>query len=216
MISYKHKCIYVHIPKTGGSSINHQYLPIKVERKHLVGNYKSRFQPMAWGLQHLRASYILGEVGYDIFSKFFKFSFVRNPWDKLVSQYLYSKRATTYELREWLGTNIDSTFEEYVEKLYNSNPMILQHPHWLEQYQFLFDLKGNQLVDFIGKFENFEEDCYYVRDILKMKKIKLPHMNQSPNRKHYTEYYNDKTQKMVEKIYKKDIEIFQYKFGEPK
>jgi len=103
MISYKHKCIFVHIPKSGGSSINHQFLPIKVERKHLIGNYKSRFQPIEWGLQHLRASYILGEVGYDIFSKFFKFSFVRNPWDKLVSQYIYTKSLQRHALREWIG-----------------------------------------------------------------------------------------------------------------
>ena len=154
MISYKHRCIFVHIPKSGGSSINHQFLPIKVERKHLVGNYKSRFQPMEWGLQHLRASYILGEVGYDIFDKFFKFSFVRNPWDKLVSQYFYTKSPQRHALREWIGITIDSTFDEYIEKVCNANPLVLQHPHWARQYEFLYDTQGNQMVNFIGKFEN--------------------------------------------------------------
>ena len=215
MISYKHRCIFVHIPKSGGSSINHQFLPIKVERKHLIGNYKSRFQPMEWGLQHLRASYILGEVGYDIFSKFFKFSFVRNPWDKLVSQYFYTKSPQRHALREWIGITIDSTFDEYIEKVYNANPLVLQHPHWARQYEFLYDTQGNQMVNFIGKFENLKEDYNTICTILKTKKSKLPHYNQSV-RNHYTEYYNNKTKKMVEEVYIKDIETFQYKFGEAK
>lgn len=217
MVSYKHKCIYVHIPKTGGSSINHLLLPIKHERKHLIGNYRSRFQPMEWGLQHLRASYILGELGYEIFNKFFKFSFVRNPWDKLVSQYFYTSAVVRHELREWVGITIDSTFEEYITKLYNSNPLVLTHPHWAHQHEFLYDLKGNQMVNFIGKFENFQEDYNQICDILKIERTELPQINKSSPRKekHYTEFYNDKTRKMVETIYKKDIEIFQYKFGEP-
>jgi len=110
---------------------------------------------------------------------------------------------------------IDSTFDEYIEKVYNSSPLILQHPHWARQCEFLYDTKGNQMVNFIGKFESLKEDYNTICEILKVNKPKLPHHNQSV-RNHYTEYYNDKTKKMVEEVYIKDIEIFQYKFGEAK
>ena len=68
-------------------------------------------------------------------------------------------------------------------------------------------------VDFLGRFENFENDFSYVCNYLNIPDLKLPHINKR-NRNRYTEYYDDETREIVEEKYARDIEYFGYKFGE--
>ena len=94
MISHTHKCIFVHIPRTAGSSVEAILWPDLRKESDLwmgfVSKYRNKYQ--TGGLQHLQASQIIREVGEDIFSHYFKFSIVRNPWDKAVSQFTYMKQ----------------------------------------------------------------------------------------------------------------------------
>jgi len=68
-------------------------------------------------------------------------------------------------------------------------------------------------IDFIGRFENLQQDYDVVCDKIGMPSKKLQVFNSTPH-KHYTEYYNDETVGIVAELYSKDIEYFGYKFGE--
>ena len=106
MISHKHKCIFVHIPKTAGTSIENVIWPLKSDRvvenlwMGIVKPYYNKYQ--TGGLQHLTSNEIKREVGSDVFNSYYKFSVIRNPWDIGVSQFVYMKQKRR-DLRRCIG-----------------------------------------------------------------------------------------------------------------
>jgi hypothetical protein len=115
MISHKHHCIFVHIPKTGGSSIEDVIWPGERTEADLwmgfISRYSNKYQ--TGGLQHLLARQIREEVGAEVFDSYFKFTFVRNPWDKAVSQ--FASMRDRADLRELIGMASDASLSEYLQ-----------------------------------------------------------------------------------------------------
>ena len=194
MISHKHKFIFVHINKTGGTSI-----------EALLKKYSNKFK------QHQSIIDLNKEASSN---DYFKFTFVRNSWDRFLSLYKY--RIKTNQTN--LGKNSVS-FKEWANHIYNKNPNYYNIPNKMkllmlsDQLDWITDVTGSVDMDFIGRFENLQEDFSTICDRIGIPRQKLPHKNKSEH-KHYTEYYDEETKSIVAKKYAKDIEYFGYKFGE--
>ena len=210
MISYSRKFIFVHVPKTGGSAIEATLFPnLKPCVRRLYGgcNDKQRERYGIGLLQHLTADHIREEVGEDIFKSFFKFAVVRNPWDKLVSEYAYISNTSRekYIIKRLGLSTAGVSFSEFAEAVCKSN--------FVNTHLFTQSLMVGDSLDFIGKFENLQEDFNIVCDKIGIPRQELTHINKSQH-KHYTEYYDDETREIVAEKYSKDIECFGYEFGE--
>ena len=212
MISYELKCIFIHIPKCGGSSIEKTLWPRSEDRNEanlywgFISKYHNKYQ--TGGLQHLLASQVRQEVGAKIFEEFYKFTFIRNPWDRIISQFAYMQQRP--DLMEYIGMNIDTEFKSYLGLIQQK-----EHVQWMPQYKFILDGEGTLLVDQIGRLESFETDFSSILAALKLDQSEeAAHLNRS-NRKSLNEYYSDREAvEMVADIYAKDIELFGYCFDQ--
>lgn len=190
------KCIFVHITKCAGISVS----------RSLFGNL---------GGGHLRIPhYQLIFNKYD-FEEFFKFTFVRNPWDRLVSAFLFLKKGGANKAdRCWAEKNLSpfSDFHAFVTNWVDRRN-VNTWKHFVPQYKFLCQ-PGSQtpIVDFIGYFENLSEDFAYVQNRLQ-RHSSLQHLNKTEGGKRdYREYYTEATRKIVADVYREDIDIFSYNF----
>jgi hypothetical protein len=188
------KCIFVHIPKAAGVSVN----------KALFGNLG--------GSHHKLKDYQL-IFNKKEFNAYYKFTFVRNPWDRLVSTYFFLKNGGFHENdKVWFDENLSqfNNFEEFVLNWLNEDN-IYKWIHFIPQYEFI-TVNGKVLIDDIYKLEHIEESMVTIAQKLNLT-LELRHENQNPNRKSkYREYYSPKTKDVVSSVYKKDIELFDYQF----
>lgn len=75
----------------------------------------------------------------------------------------------------------------------------------------MLNTSDNHTVDFIGKFENIQNDFNTVCDLINVTKTCLPHTNKS-NHEHYSVYYDDETQKLITDHHIRDLEQYNYDF----
>ena len=189
MISDGHKFIFIHIPKTAGTSLCNIFL----KEKAYIHTKKGRYYQSHVSVKDLEIT------NSDELDKYFTFSFVRNPWDIMVSW---------YKFRKCRNLSFDKFLTEYKIK----NKYTYWLPETLYQTDFLLDENDNPLVDFIGRFENLQQDFNIICDKIGIPHQKLPHKNKTKH-KHYTEYYDDETRQIVAEKFAKDIEYFGYEFG---
>ena len=213
MISHDKKCIFIHIPKCGGTSIEDVIWPKEQGRtkEDLWMGFVSRFENkyQTGGLQHLLAWQVREEVGLDVFRTYYKFAFVRNPWDRVVSQFAYMQQRP--DLMDYLGMNSETEFKSYLELI-----RLKEHVQWMPQVQFLLDHDGSLLVDRIGRLESFNEDCAQIFDALGLALDQLPgHVNRS-KRQAFQYYYSDsEAVDIVANIFAEDISFLGYEFVNP-
>jgi len=218
LISYKHKFIFIHIFKTAGTSISARLAPHSRFIDSLVyGHWSTRKFFIALNILFNRKSteFLTGfnphatameaktKLAANIYDVFFKFAFVRNPWDLHVSLYFYLCKNKKHPLSKTVRAK---NFAEFIEWYIGTDPK--------SQLDFVSDPFGGIIVDFIGKFENVSNDYDYIKTKLGLNSPPLPMINVSDNRStsDYRSYYNDKTYELVARYFKKDIEKFNYKF----
>lgn len=206
LISHKHKFIFIHIAKTGGSSISSALMPYcKPRIQETAHRYLSLLnihvlQPMPYE-GHISARKLADKMGRDMFKEYFSFSFVRNPWDWQVSMYhfmLSRPKHPTHQTIKELGN-----FKNYI-KWRSEMGMV-------SQKTILSDADGSLLVDHIGRFENLHDDYEAICHKIGVPVRKLPHKKYI-KKKPYQYYYTPKLRDMVASFSKEDIDTFGYSF----
>ena len=207
IISHRHKFIFVHNYKVAGTSVRKALKPFgnksffsssnSDKLKFLKGDY-----PKIYAKQfehHVKATELKRRIPADIFDSYFKFGFVRNPWDQQVSLYKFMLKRKTHHQHKLISSMRD--FDEYIEWRVNNDVHL--------QKEFFYD-GDNCLMDFIGKMENLGEDFSYICDKVGIES-KLTHLNASRSvSDKFISYYSQKTLDMVYEAYKEDIELFGY------
>lgn len=140
-------------------------------------------------------------AGTDI-NTIFKFTIVRNPWDRVVSAFHALQQAG----RPCIGRR--ETFQHFIMTIFQSKGISCD-PHFESQHPKFF-FNGSIFVDFIGRFEKIKEDWAKIASIIDCDPI-LPHKYQSKH-EHYTHYYDEECKEIVQDIYIKDIELLEYEF----
>jgi len=191
-VYHKIKCVYVHIPKTGGQSIMSMLSQAEFDCIN-EGEYE---------LDHLKMKMILDRMKPE---SHFKFAIVRHPMNRLISEYNFSKK-----YRPYLPDTESYTFSEYVREISKLNIRELPHcvaNHLYPQVEFVYH-EDELLVDYIGKFENLDESINYVSQKLNRELPVLPHINKSEKANNFE--LDSETIKIVQDIYQEDYIRFGY------
>ena len=201
-ISYKHKAIFVHIPKTAGTSIE-RAMDIKALDKEA---YRHRDEFMIDGvkyaLQHYTAEMLMQEDKVSPYwDSYFKFAFVRHPYTRVLSEYFWVKGKKNQ------GLEFDRhDFKDHLKSYYAN----LNTDHKLSQTQYLYSSSGTLLVNRVFKFEQIKTSFRVLSNRLKLKS-ELEHAQKSSNSTSYTSKLDSVDKDFIYKLYKKDFENFNYK-----
>ena len=203
IISHKYKLIFIHIPKNAGTFIT-KFLD------NLDENLDFTYVGHATAIQCQQI------IDSNIWENYIKICIIRNSWDFAVSLYSFVKSCeihNDYNVVKNLSLNEFLLFveKEFVEK---------DHPSF-DQSSFVMDCNNNVMIDYLIDFNNLQTNLIkFLNVIIKididtiMDKIPKSKINKSPRDIDYTLYYNTTNIELVNKIYKKDIEFFNFKFGD--
>lgn len=199
--------IFISIPKTGTTTISN--LPISSNHLKVGGRDHQGYDMY----KRLKTSAAYPAVTQGTFDNRFVFSFVRNPWDRVVSLFRNRKRLHK------CGNN----FEKFVEEYQKASDYAFAPRDYRYQLDWLKDPDtGKIMADFIGRFENFESDLEHVmRKISADNKLwydELPNINGDgpvfdlKDSKSYRKLYTPRLMNIIADKCSKDIEYFNYDF----
>jgi len=206
IISNKHKFIFVAIPKTATHAIRFAL------RKHLdektdweqVGLFVKKTLPVEslakLGNGHIKCTEIQPFLGTKIWNNYFKFTIVRNPYDRFISYCFFMNQN-------------DITFKKHAlerMKIIIKNKKVHQNLWFIPQHQFITDNNGELMVDFVGKYESLVNAYQQVCTKIGIPSGRLFKVNSSIHND-YTEYYDDELSQAVFEFYHQDFELFGYK-----
>jgi len=190
------KSIFVHIPKAAGISISFSLYGRKTGDHRTIGDYKLSLSKKE-------------------FDQAFKFTFVRNPWDRVLSAYSYLKQGGRNKNdQKYAHENLSrfKSFEEFVINWLN-RANVESELHFKPQYRFLTTCSSKPEIDYIGRFEKLNRDYQQIRQNLGIgDELKNYNNFQKESDSDYRKYYNDRTKEIVRKVYWEDIEMLEYSF----
>jgi hypothetical protein len=215
LLSIRYKFLFIHIAKTGGTSIRAALNYYKWKDPYRIPLFLcSRLSALTHHRiacklpRHAKAIAAYEMLPRELYNELFKFAFVRNPWDLQVSSYHHIRRE-----RPRLLTGID-TFESFLRwKLEADRKYDYIIDTSIElQSDYVLDLHGNIIVDYIGRYERLEDDFQEACNRIGIRPPGLPRRRQAKDRTAYQEYYTDDTAALIGEYFKRDIEMFGYTF----
>ena len=214
MIDLEKKILFIHIPKTGGTSITKALSGDRSHatlRHHLL--FKKRYIPNLFQNKKqniLSCSKIIYQQKLSkkkvplIDKNYKKFTIIRNPWARAVSWYKDVMRFEPH--RKGLGIPNNISFKNFLLTYGNKFGALRPQTYWL------IDWEGNINIDLICKLENLNQDWSKICNFLSIKNLELPHINQAPNKYEWKNYYDNEAKKYIEKKYSYEIKKFEYEF----
>ncbi len=206
LISDSKRFIFIHIPRTAGFSV-HQALQPWVDHQNLDFS-KARWEK---DYPHYTAREIREIAGKETLQEYFKFAFVRNPWDRMLSRYSYLKKFNDrpHEPLNPRGYYPPGTLS-FLQWLKGGEPHGVHPLDLRPQKKWLVDDSGHIGVDFVGRFETLEADFETICQKIGLS-LALPHVNRSDHG-HYREYYDPEGRDIVAGIFREDIKTWSYQF----
>ena len=186
------KCVFVHIPKTGGLSIS------KTLFNNLGGSHRSI------------SDYSLIFNQYE-FTNYYKFTLVRNPFDRLASAYFFLKKGgfNPYD-KNWFQSNIAvyQSFEEFVLNWVNPKN-VFTGIHFVPQYKFI-SINNQIVMNDVFKHEEIDDAFNSIAKRLNFSGPELSNLNVGIEQSNYKELYSKQMVKVVKKTYSPDFQLFDY------
>jgi hypothetical protein len=220
VISHQYRAIFVHIPKSAGTSVgtkisvyeddgqwgmqDHRAIRHLIPLRNLELKNYLRFVNYEIVYRHVRDRVLLNRQypSKTQLDSYFKFTFVRNSWARVFSWYKNvmddSKHMKRYRIAE--GASFDWFVKNRLHTL-------------KDQLYYITDANGNIGVDFIGRYENLADDFSQVCTKLNILDPQLPRKN-SEGAPLYINHYDDHLIEIVARRYKRDIEYFKFEFGQ--
>jgi hypothetical protein len=210
ILSHSHCFIFFAIPKTGTHSVRQALRahlgPGDGEQVLLGGERKLPYPELAkFGHGHLSAQQVRPVLGDADFDAYFKFAFVRNPFDRFVSYCAFISRETGHFAR--------SPREFMAHIIHVRRPV--QHLLFRPQFEFVTHADGSLALDFVGRNETMQASYDAICAKLGLPTTALGRANATAERPPYTEYYTPDLVAAVGAAYARDLELFGYRYGEP-
>jgi hypothetical protein len=219
LLSLKHRFLFVHIAKTGGTSIRTALAPLRWRDPLYLPMYIcSRLSSLTGhriGTKFPRHAKVIAAkemLPVELFDALYKFAFVRNPWDLQVSSFHHIRRE-----RPRLLQGRDE-FEAFLRwKLDPGRPYQFHLDTSIEQQvDYLIDLDGTIIVDYIGRYERLAGDFAAICERIGIRMPVLPHKRRANDRtRDYRAYYTPQTRRLVGEYFARDIEVLGYDFDDP-
>lgn len=225
MISHEYQCIFIHIPKCAGTSIesalghldNHSgrgaqdHRSIRmIEKPYITANAFSSLENINEVIRRQYYQYFKKPnnhknritVTRKQYESYYKFTIVRNPWSRAFSWYNNVINDDVH-LRNY-GITTDISFNDFLLKFAGKGALRPQLD-WIKCYD------GTILLDYIGRFEYLTEDVHEIFKQLNLNNLSLPHALKGTN-SNYTKYYDKNSYNIILDKYQEEINYFNYTF----
>jgi hypothetical protein len=207
-VSDTNRVLFVHVPKTGGSTIDKIFDSQVPDARKVKGAQRHHTYRQLLKIEPELATY-------------WSCGFVRNPWARMVSWWamtvdMYDRAESGHEAARHKVENLRRVWGPLGEYRDDFSRFVLEGtanvPRLRVPQLKRLSAPGGRTVDFVGRVENFVDDVNVVREKLGLEPAAaLPRRNKSSHR-HYSDYYDDESRDRVAELYAMDIEAFGYTF----